>query len=95
MNTSKYASIGDSNSERSYDRASMNHTPSKKSKYDSFTPRKRYIKEHDEYDNYRNFHGEQVEHFSERPSFQGDSSNLYNSRNRNASIRKKESIEQN
>jgi hypothetical protein len=50
----KPTSIGDSFEGRGCDRTNQNHTPSKKSKYDSFTPRKRYMKANDEYDNYRN-----------------------------------------
>lgn len=47
INPPKYSSKGDSLEERSYDRSNQNHTPSKRNKYDSFTPRKRYMKEHD------------------------------------------------
>jgi|LakMenE01Jun11ns_1017448.scaffolds.fasta_scaffold7529060_1 hypothetical protein len=37
--------VGNSNEERANQRAGQTHTPSKKEKYDSYTPRKRYMKE--------------------------------------------------
>lgn len=46
--------FGNSNEERTIQRSGQTHTPSKKEKYDSYTPRKRYMKEQEEYDNYRN-----------------------------------------
>jgi hypothetical protein len=95
LNPNKYGQAGDCLEERAYERAEQTHTPSKRSKYDSFTPRKRYIKEHDEYDNYRNLHIEQPQHFSEHPAQQADASSLYNSRNRNGSNRRREAIDAN
>ena len=51
--TPKTVPLSDSFDGRGNDRSSLNHTPSKRNKYDSFTPRKRYIKEQEEFDNYR------------------------------------------
>ena len=42
--TPKTVTLSDSFDGKGNDRSSLNQTPSKRSKYDSFTPRKRYIK---------------------------------------------------
>ncbi len=47
MQSQSYRSntIANSNEERIIQRSGQAHTPSKKEKYDSYTPRKRYMKE--------------------------------------------------
>lgn len=47
MQSQSYRSntIANSNEERIIQRSWQAHTPSKKEKYDSYTPRKRYMKE--------------------------------------------------
>jgi hypothetical protein len=95
INPSKYAERPDSREQRGVNRASQAHTPSKRDKYDSYTPRKRYMKEQEEYDSYRNLQVEQVDPFPQHLSSQIEPEKLYNSRARGTSIPKKESISSN
>ena len=43
----KYSLNDESHRENAYGRVDNSQTPSKKGKYDSYTPRKRYMKEHE------------------------------------------------
>lgn len=88
---SHYSSRADSRDRLGYNRNAQPLTPSKRDKYDNYTPRKRYIKEQEEYDSYRNLQGEQVGPYPQHIAVPIDADRLYNSRGRATSIPKKDS----
>lgn len=91
----KYSSGYDHTQDRQQPRAPLQHTPSNRNKYDSYTPRKRYIKEQEEFDNYRCYQGDNVQQFSENVSPQKDEDSLYSSRLRKSSLSRRDSYEPN
>ena len=88
---SNYSSRGDSRERVGYNRNPQPLTPSKRDKYDNYTPRKRYMKEQEEYDSYRNLQIEQVPQYPQYVAALVEADRLYNSRGRAASNPKKDS----
>lgn len=88
---SSYSSRGDSRDRVGYNRNSQPLTPSKRDKYDNYTPRKRYMKEQEEYDSYRNLQIEQVGQYPQHVAVPIEADRPYSSRGRAASNPKKDS----